>query len=127
MQPTLREVLDRAAAADIALITVGEISDQATIFRHGIVPPDLVGPLAERGAVANMLCYFVDAEGRLVDHEVNGRIMAIGLDVVSRVPNVVLAAGGARKVEAIRAALRAVAANVLITDSATARSLLDEV
>jgi DNA-binding transcriptional regulator LsrR (DeoR family) len=106
------------------LLTVGDISRDATIFRYGIVPPALIEPLAERGAVANLLCYFVDAAGKLVDHEVNSRIMAIGLDVVSRVPNVVLAAGGARKITAIRAALKAVSANVIITDSRTAEALL---
>jgi DNA-binding transcriptional regulator LsrR (DeoR family) len=124
MQPTLREVRERAAAADIALLTVGDMSCEATIFRHGIVPPALIEPLVDQGAVANMLCYFVDAEGRLVDHEVNRRIMAIELETVSRVPNVVLAAGGRPKVQAIRAALKAVDANVLITDSETAKSLL---
>jgi DNA-binding transcriptional regulator LsrR (DeoR family) len=49
--------------------------------------------------------------------------MAIGLDVVSAIPNVVLAAGGQHKIAAIRAALRAVDANVLITDSETAAAL----
>ena len=81
--------------------------------------------LAARGAVANMLCYFVDAGGRLVDHAVNDRVMAIGLDVVSAVPNVVLAAGGPQKIAAIRAALKAVDANVLITDADTAAALVE--
>ena len=106
------------------LLTVGDMSADATIFRHGIVPSSLIAPLKAKGAVANMLCYFVDAAGRLVDHEVNGRVMAIGLDVVSQVPNVVLAAGGKRKVAAILAALKAVSTNVLITDSDTATALL---
>jgi len=123
-QPTLQDVRQRAAAADIALLTVGDMSADATIFRHGIVPSSLIAPLKAKGAVANMLCYFVDAAGRLVDHEVNGRVMAIGLDVVSQVPNVVLAAGGKRKVAAILAALKAVSTNVLITDSDTATALL---
>ena len=124
-QPSLQEVVDRAAAADIALLTVGDVSRAATIFRHGIVPVALIEPLLGLGAVANMLCYFVDATGKLVDHEINSRIMAIGLDVVSSVPNVVLAAGGERKVSAIRAALQAVKTSVLITDSATARALVE--
>jgi len=123
-QPTLRAVRDRAAAADIALLTVGGMSPDATIFRHSIVPPELIGPLTAQGATANMLCYFVDSDGRLVDHEINSRVMAIGLDVVAGVPNVVLAAGGKRKVKPIKAALRAVDANVLITDSDTAKALL---
>ncbi|TSE11558.1 sugar-binding transcriptional regulator, partial [Mesorhizobium intechi] len=123
-QPTLQDVRQRAAAADIALLTVGDMSADATIFRHGIVPSSLITPLKAKGAVANMLCYFVDAAGRLVDHEVNGRVMAIDLDVVGQVPNVVLAAGGKRKVAAILAALKAVSTNVLITDSDTATALL---
>ena len=123
-QPTLQDVRRRAAAADIALLTVGDMSPDATIFRHGIVPSSLIAPLKAKGAVANMLCYFVDAAGRLVDHEVNGRVMAIDLDGVGQVPNVVLAAGGKRKVAAILAALKAVSTNGLITDSDTAAALL---
>jgi DNA-binding transcriptional regulator LsrR (DeoR family) len=125
-QPELKDVRDRAAAADIALLTVGEMSPSATVFRYGIVPTDAMRSLAARGAVANMLCYFVDAEGGLVDHQVNDRVMAIGLDVVSAVPNVVLAAGGPHKVAPIRAALKAVEANVLITDGDTAAALVED-
>jgi Transcriptional regulator, contains sigma factor-related N-terminal domain len=125
-QPTLQVVHARAEAADIALLTVGDISAEATIFRHGIVPADLIEPLKRKGAVANILCHFVTADGHLVDHEINRRIMAIELDAISRIPNVVLAAGGKNKVQAIRAALKAVSVQVLITDSDTAASLLDE-
>lgn len=124
-QPELKDVRSRAAHADIALLTVGEISPEATIFRHAIVPPSLIPSLRAKGAVANILSYFVDADGGMVDHEVNGRVMAIGLDVVSAVPNVVLAAGGMHKIASIRAALKAVDANVLITDSATAAALCE--
>jgi DNA-binding transcriptional regulator LsrR (DeoR family) len=122
-QPELTDVRNRAAAADIALLTVGEMSPTATVFRYGIVPQDAMRDLERKGAVANMLCYFIDADGGLVDHEVNDRVMAIDLDVVSAVPNVVLAAGGRQKVAPIRAALKAVEANVLITDSETAMAL----
>ena len=124
-QPALKAVRERAAAADIALLTVGEMSADATVFRYGIVPADMLAPLKAKGAVANLLCSFVDADGRLVDHEVNQRVMAIGLDVVGAVPNVVLAAGGPHKIAPIRAALKAVKANVLITDSDTAAALTE--
>lgn len=125
-QPSLRDVRERAARADMALLTVGEVSPDATIFRHGIVPKSLIEPLRRKGAVANMLCYFIDAGGRLVDHEINQRVMAIELDTVSRIPHVILAAGGEQKVEAILAALRAVPTQALITDAATAALLLQE-
>jgi DNA-binding transcriptional regulator LsrR (DeoR family) len=122
-QPELLDVRKRAAKADIALLTVGEMSANATIFRHGIVPPSFVAPLKAKGAVANMLCYFIDAEGRMIEHEVNDRVMAVDLEAVGAVPNLVLAAGGKRKMPAIRAALAAVKANVLITDSDSAAAL----
>jgi DNA-binding transcriptional regulator LsrR (DeoR family) len=123
-EPTLQDVRNRASEADIALLTVGDMSPEATIFRHNIVPPALMASLQRQGAVANMLCYFIGADGRLVDHEVNGRVMAIDLETVGAVPNVVLAAGGKPKVEAILAALKAVEVNVLITDTETAAKLI---
>ena len=123
-QPTLQDVRARASQADIALLTVGDMSPDATIFRHSIVSPSLMTSLKAKGAVANMLCYFIGADGQLVDHEVNGRVMAIDLDTVGAVPNVVLAAGGTPKAEAILAALKAVNVNVLITDSETAAMLV---
>ena len=52
-------------------------------------------------------------------------MVAVALDDLRRVPNIVIAAGGRRKVAAIRAALRAMAAKVLITDEAAARGLLE--
>lgn len=123
-QPSLQDVRRRALKADMALLTVGEHAADATIFRHGIVPPSLLDPLGRRGAVANMLCYFLDSDGRLVDHEINRRIMAIELDEVARIPQIILAAGGPHKVEAMHAALRAVPVKVLITDAATAAMML---
>ncbi|GHC70229.1 sugar-binding transcriptional regulator [Limoniibacter endophyticus] len=125
-QPMLQVVAQCAAEADIAVLTVGDLSPDSTIFRHGIVDPALIEPLKAQGAVANMLCYFVDAEGKLVDHEINDRVMAIDLETVSKVPQLILAAGGENKVEAIRAALKGMDANVLITDAETAKSLLTD-
>lgn len=122
-QPELMDVKARAASADIALLTVGEIAREATIFRHGLVPPTLIPSLRAKGATANVLSYFIDAQGRLVDHEINDRVMAIGLDTVGAIPNVVLAAGGRHKIAALRAALNAFDTNVLITDSETAEAL----
>lgn len=123
-QPELKDVRKRASAADIALLTVGEMTPSATIFRHGLVPPSLIPSLEAKGAVANILCYFVGADGKLTDHEVNGRVMAIDLDTVAALPNVVLAAGGKQKIDAILAALKAVNVKILITDSETATSLI---
>ncbi|WP_281061824.1 sugar-binding domain-containing protein, partial [Mesorhizobium sp. M7A.F.Ca.CA.001.16.1.1] len=66
----------------------------------------------------------IDGHDTPVDLVVHQTAIGIDLDVVGQVPNVVLAAGGKRKVTAILAALKAVDTNVLITDSDTAAALL---
>ncbi len=124
-EPALHDLLERARRVDLALVSVGDISEDATLFREGLLPRSQLASLIERGAVGDVLCHFLDAEGRIVDHPVSRRVVAVALDDLRRVPNIVIAAGGRRKVAAIRAALRAMAAKVLITDEAAARGLLE--
>lgn len=123
-EPTLRDLIDRARAADLALISVGDLAPDSTLFREAILPrADLVS-LKKAGAVGDLVCHFVDAEGQLVDHPVNQRVMAISPADLRGIGLVAIAAGGAHKEGAIRAALRASGAKVLITDEGAAEGLL---
>jgi DNA-binding transcriptional regulator LsrR (DeoR family) len=123
-EPGLRELLERARRVDLALVSVGDVSEEATLFRQGILPRSALASLQAAGAVGDVLCHFIDAEGNVVDHPVNRRVVAVDLDDLRRVPKIVVAAGGSRKVAAIRAALKATGAGVLITEEAAARGLL---
>lgn len=123
-QSALREVRARAANADLAVLTVGDHAPDATVFRYGLIPDSHFASLSEAGAVANILCRFVDAQGREVPHELNRRVMAIDLQEVARIPRIILAAAGAHRLTAIRAALAAVPVTTFITDEDTARALL---
>ncbi|MEP6657596.1 MAG: sugar-binding transcriptional regulator [Betaproteobacteria bacterium] len=125
-EPGLRDLRARARRIDLALVSVGDVSEGATLFREGLLPRSQIAGLLDAGAAGEVLCHFVDAEGRVVDHPVNRRAVAIDLRDLRRVPKIVFAAGGRRKVGAIRAALKALAANVLITDEAAARGLLEQ-
>jgi DNA-binding transcriptional regulator LsrR (DeoR family) len=125
-EPQLRALLDRAKKMDLAFVGVGGISDNSTVFQHGILPQSDIASLRRAGAVADVLCQFVDAEGRLVDHPVNRQVMAIDLDVLKATPKVIIVAGGQEKLAAIQAALRATGAKVLITDASTAVGLLEQ-
>jgi len=123
-EPGLRDLLERARRVDVALLSVGDVSEAATLFREGLLPNSQLSGLVRAGAVGDVLCHFLDVEGRVVDHPVNGRVIAVGLKDLRRVPTIVIAAGGRRKVAAIAAALKATRARVLITDEAAARGLL---
>jgi len=123
-EPGLRELLERARRVDLALVSVGDVSEEATLFRQGLLPRSALASLQAAGAVGDVLCHFIDAEGKVVDHPVNRRVVAVDLDDLRRVPRIVVAAGGRRKVAAIRAALKGTGAGVLITDEGAARGLL---
>lgn len=123
-EPGLRELLERARRVDLALVSVGDVSEEATLFRQGLLPRAALASLQAAGAVGDVLCHFVDADGNVVEHPINRRVIAVDLDDLRRVPKIVVAAGGRRKVAAIRAALKATGAGVLITEEAAARGLL---
>jgi DNA-binding transcriptional regulator LsrR (DeoR family) len=123
-EPGLRELLERARRVDLALVSVGDVSEEATLFRQGLLPRSALASLQAAGAVGDVLCHFIDAGGKVVDHPVNRRVVAVDLDDLRRVPRIVVAAGGRRKVAAIRAALKGTGAGVLITEEGAARGLL---
>ena len=123
-EPGLTELRERARGAQMAVVSVGDVSESATLFREGLLPRSLLAGLRKAGAVGDVLCQFVDGEGRIVDHPVSGRVIAVSLDDLRQVPTIVIAAGGAGKAQAIAAALKATGARVLITDEAAASALL---
>ena len=124
-EPGLHALRDRAQRADLLLASVGDISADATLFREGLLKRAELPSLRRAGAVGDLLCRFLDAEGRTVDHPLNTRMIAVGLEHVRRVPRIVVASGGQRKVAALRASLSAVPVHVLVTDETAARGLLD--
>jgi DNA-binding transcriptional regulator LsrR (DeoR family) len=120
----LHELRDRARRADIALVSVGDVSERATLFREDLVPRAQLASLRAAGAVGDVLCQFVDADGRIVDHPLNRHVLAVDLADLRDVRRIVIVSGGERKVEALRAALKAVRASVLITDESAAAGLV---
>jgi len=124
-EPGLDELRDRARQADLVLASVGDVSANATLFREGLLKRVHLKSLRQAGAVGDLLCHFLDADGHLVDHPLNARMIAVGLDDVRRVPRIVVASGGRRKVPALRAAMKAVPVHVLITDETAASGLLE--
>ena len=125
LEPTLQNLIERARAADIALFSVGDLSPASTLFHERLLPETELESLRKAGAVGDVLCHFIDAEGRRVDHPVNNRTIAVDLSDLFTVKTVVIASGGAHKALAIRAAMQATKASVLITDQEAAKALLE--
>jgi DNA-binding transcriptional regulator LsrR (DeoR family) len=123
-EPSLRDLVERAGKADLALVSAGDLAHGSTLAREGLIAADDLTSLRRAGAVADILCHFLDRDGRVLDHPVNRRVMALELAQLRKIPRVAIASGGAAKAPAIRAALAASSARILITDEAAARELL---
>ena len=79
----------------------------------------------ERGAIGDIGFRWFDKEGKKIVHDYEDR--TIGYDVLEKADNckVVALAGGEKKHEAVLGALRGQFVDVLITDSETAKYLID--
>lgn len=119
-QPMLMDALDHARHADIAYISVGGLNLNTTMAQLGLIGADDIETLARAGAVGDLLSYWVDENGEVVDHPLNRRVLALPpADLVS-IKNVILVTGGIDRAAVIRAALRRGVVHTLVTDEKTA-------
>lgn len=121
----LAEIFRMAERLDIVLVSVGSIETITTSYRTGHLSESERDTLIKAGAVGDVLYHFIDEEGRVVDHPVNARAMAVDLACLRRAPERVLVSGGPEKLRALRGAIRALGPTVFITDEASATRLLD--
>lgn len=123
-QPMLREVFEKAEMVDLAFLSVGELTHGNTMSRIGLVSRDDVDGLLKAGAVGDICARWVDIEGRLVDHPLNSRVVAILPERLRNIPCVMLASGGRAKTPAMRGVLKGGLIDVVITDEQSAKAVL---
>jgi deoxyribonucleoside regulator len=121
----LDQVLKRSEKMDMALLSVGTMSEQSTSFRFGFFTEEERLSLIKKGAVGDMLYNFFDKNGELVDHPINRRVMSMPVENLKTVAKRVLISGGNDKVEALLGGIKLVNANVIITNEETAQKLVD--
>ena len=120
----LKEVIDRTAKMDMALLSVGTMQAQSTSFRLGFLNEEERQSLLKKGAVGDMLFNFYDADGALVKHPINERVMSVPIEMIRKAPKRVMISGGLEKVDALLGGMKLANCNVLITNEATAAQLL---
>jgi deoxyribonucleoside regulator len=123
----LDAVLARAEHLDIALLSAGHMAAQSTTFRFGFFGEADRQALVRAGAVGDVLFNFFDREGKLVDHPVNARVISAPISRLRAAKKRVMISGGNDKIDALLGAIKLIGCNVLISNEATARSLLARV
>ena len=98
----------------------------SSLLVRDAIPSDVpVAELIEAGGVGDIMGYVLNAEGYLIDHPINSRVIGLTLGELDKIENVILAAGGLQKVPVIAAALKRSLIDTLVTDERTATALLE--
>ena len=121
--PGIRELFGKASRLDMAILSVGDLSPLSTISQYNLLEREELESLRAAGAVGDVLCRFIDAEGNVINHSINERVVAVDPRDLSGARKIVLASGGWQKYESILAAMRLLKPHVLVTDELVAERL----
>jgi DNA-binding transcriptional regulator LsrR (DeoR family) len=122
-QPMIRETIALAARADVTFVGIGDLGPEAPLYLDGFITEAELKALQKAGAVAEIVGWAFDAEGRLIEGLTNDRVVSAALPS-REIALVVALAKGEKKLPGIRAALNRRLVNGLLTDELTAESLL---
>lgn len=124
-QPMIQPTLALAARADVTFIGIGDLGPNAPLYEDGFITDAELKALQKAGAVAEIVGWAFDRDGRMIDGITNDRVASAPIPSRER-SLVVASAMGSRKLPGIRAAVNRRLVNGLITDENTARALIDE-
>ncbi len=122
---TVRMTLDRARRADIALVGIGDLSEDSNMVRMGWFSQQEVSDARLSGTIGDIMGYdFIDIYGRPSGTNMQGRVVGLTTADLIRIPDVIAIASENTKAAAILGALRTGAVNTLATSATNARTVL---
>lgn len=125
-EPTIKDLIRQAESVDIALVGVGTMDASiSTLLRNRLITPEEFTRMRRAGAVGEIFGLHYDRDGKQLDVDFNQRIVSMALDKLRQIDTVIGVAASPGKVDAILGALRGKLINVLVTDAAAARLLLE--
>jgi len=119
----VKKVVDLARAADVVIVGVGQMSNDAPLLKDGFVTRQELDEMQAAGAVGEVAGWVYDSAGMYLDVGTNRRTGGVRVEPGLDRPSIGIAAG-ATKVAALAAALKSRIINGVVTDEPTARALL---
>ncbi len=120
----VEDVISMWEELDIALVGIGGVTPSSTLLDTGDFHTEEVEDILDHGAVGNICGNFYTIKGEPVSCHADKRRISMSLEKLQEVPQVLGAAGGKEKVQAVLGALRGKLVDILITDERTAERVL---
>ncbi|WP_373356684.1 sugar-binding transcriptional regulator [Pseudoroseicyclus sp. CXY001] len=111
-----------AQRTDVRFVGIGTLGEKAPLRLDGFITEADQERLRAKGGAGEVIGFVFDAEGQLIDDEVNARVSSAAITPPPQAPTIA-AAQGPEKVTAIRAALTGGLVSGLVTDEETAAAL----
>lgn len=123
---SVRAVLDRQLACDVAVFGVGALAANppSHVYSAGFLSDNDLAALQRERIVGDVCTVFLREDGTYADVELNARASGLTPEQLRRIPRRLCVAAGEAKIPALRGALRAGVATDLVVDEPTARGLL---
>lgn len=127
-QKQIAETLEEGIHSDITMLGIGTVEVDplySSIYRSGFLEAKEIKNVTEQGGVGNFCGMILDKNGRILDNEISSRTMAVDLkDLRDNCGSIVGVAAGEKKSKAIESVLNGNWLDVLITDTAAVRPIL---
>jgi DNA-binding transcriptional regulator LsrR (DeoR family) len=125
--PDVRENLEAGKRCDVALMGIGTVQDPAysSLYQGGHIDLETLEQLRRDGAVGDVGGVHIDIDGNPAGGDFNQRMVGIAGPDLLAIPTRLAVAGNVAKADAILGALRGGYTNLLVTDSQTARVVLE--
>lgn len=124
-EPEIRNVLEKGAQCDIAIVGIGQVDENSASVVAGSLSIEEVEYLKKIGAVASVCASYINREGEIVKNDITDRSIGQTLESLRKSKKIAIAIGKS-KIEAIRAVLKGGYVNVLITNVETAKGILNK-
>ncbi|MFW3616613.1 sugar-binding transcriptional regulator [Billgrantia antri] len=122
---TVRQTLDRARRADLALVGVGDLSEDSNMVRMGWFSPQEIAEARLAGTVGDIMgCHFIDIHGGPSATPMQGRVIGLSLTDLARIPDVIAIASENTKAAGILGALRTGVVDTLATSVTNAHTII---
>lgn len=122
--PSVATTIEAAAHARTIVFSPGSATSTSVLVDSGYLTVDEVAGLTSRGVVGDLLSHFIDADGQIVDADLDDRTISMDLAALRTCPHSIAVVTGTEKVAVTAAMLTAGYCRTLITDTEVASAVL---
>ena len=123
--PIIKWVMEKAEKSNVAFFSVGLPNSNSVFVKNGYIDKDEIAKFKNEGAVGEIFGHFINAKGKIHNKDFDKRVLGLSISTLREKAYSVCISAGEGLVDAIYATLIGKYCNVLITDTITAKQILE--